>query len=61
MSKQVIKKKIYTFNGAKVVVDPSDRNKIEISYSDKLWYVGIENKNQLSNMIEAMKEALEDM
>ena len=61
MSKQVIKKKIYTFNGAKVVVDPSDRNKIEISYSDKLWYVGIENKDQLSNLIEAMKEALEDM
>ena len=61
MSKQVIKKKIYTFNGAKVVVDPSDRNKIELSYSDKLWYIGIENKDQLSNLIKAMKEALEDM
>ena len=61
MSKQVIKKKIYTFNGAKVVVDPSNRNSIEVSYLDRLWYVGIENKNQLSDLIEAMKEALEDM
>ena len=61
MAKQVIKKKIYTFNGARVVVDPSDRNKIEISYSDKLWYIGIDDKTQLSNLIEAMSEALEDM